>query len=417
MHVTLINPPRFFETEPNLGLFYIAAVLEQAGHQVAVIDKPINTVVGKTWDTLNASFKKTIDEVSRTRPELIGMTVTCHTFYALELLGIFKQVLPGAKTVLGGPHVTFTANDVLTNYKSVDFVIRGEGEYPTLKLVNAIENDRELEEVKGLSYRFDGNVKNNPDASLIDNLDELPYPARHLVNLEEYPAESRITIISSRGCPHRCVFCVAPKLWRIYRRRSVENVLEEFVYLVDHYSPKRVNFVDDTFAVGRERTIRLCQGIKQKGSGTPWTAMTRVGLGKELLDEMHGAGCKLLYFGCESGDDSTLKTVTKGITTSQIESTVRMALGIGFEVECSFVLNLPFETPERARATIAFAKKLKGMGAQIQAHMLFPYPGTDVYENLEKYNLTLKQRRPRAVDADESSAVPRRPTDKTSAVE
>lgn len=124
MHVTLINPPRFFETEPNLGLFYIAAVLEQAGHQVAVIDKPINTVVGKTWDTLNASFKKTIDEVSRTRPELIGMTVTCHTFYALELLGIFKQVLPGAKTVLGGPHVTFTANDVLTNYKSVDFVIR-----------------------------------------------------------------------------------------------------------------------------------------------------------------------------------------------------------------------------------------------------------------------------------------------------
>lgn len=258
--------------------------------------------------------------------------------------------------------------------------------------MNAIENDRELEEVKGLSYRFDGNVKNNPDASLIDNLDELPYPARHLVNLEEYPAESRITIISSRGCPHRCVFCVAPKLWRIYRRRSVENVLEEFVYLVDHYSPKRVNFVDDTFAVGRERTIRLCQGIKQKGSGTPWTAMTRVGLGKELLDEMHGAGCKLLYFGCESGDDSTLKTVTKGITTSQIESTVRMALGIGFEVECSFVLNLPFETPERARATIAFAKKLKGMGAQIQAHMLFPYPGTDVYENLEKYNLTLKQR-------------------------
>ena len=120
--------------------------------------------------------------------------------------------------------------------------------------------------------------------------------------------------------------------------------------------------------------------------------MTRVGLSKELLEEMHAAGCRLLYFGCESGDDSTLRTVTKGITTSQIESTVRLALRTGFEVECSFVINLPYETPEKARATISFAKKLKGMGAQIQAHMLFPYPGTDVYENMQKYNLTVKQR-------------------------
>ena len=226
---------------------------------------------------------------------------------------------------------------------------------------------------------------------LIENLDELPYPARHLVNLEEYPENSRITLISSRGCPHHCVFCVAPKLWRVYRPRSVGKVLEEFVHLVEEYSPTRVNFVDDTFAVGRDRTIALCRGIGQKGQGAPWTAMTRVGLGKELLDEMHGAGCRLLYFGCESGDDSTLRTVTKGITTSQIESTVKMALRIGFEVECSFVINLPYETPEKARTTISFAKKLKGMGAQIQAHMLFPYPGTDVYENMEKYNMTVRK--------------------------
>ena len=391
MRVTLINPPRFFEIEPNLGLFYVAAVLDKAGHEVAVIDKPINTLVGKTWEALNASFKVVIDEVTRTKPDLIGMTATCHTFYALELLDIFKVLLPRTKIVVGGPHVTFTADDVLTNYRSVDFVVRGEGEYTTLKLAKALEKDGDFGEIEGLSYKRDGAVMNNPDAPLIENLDELPYPARHLVNLEEYPEESRITLISSRGCPHRCVFCVAPKLWKVYRPRSVEKVLEEFVYLVQEYSPKRVNFVDDTFAVGRDRTIALCRGIGQKSQGVPWSAMTRVGLGNELLEEMHAAGCRILYFGCESGDDSTLRTVTKGITTSQIESTVRMALRIGFDVECSFVINLPFETPEKARTTISFAKKLKGMGAQIQAHMLFPYPGTDVYENMEKYNLTVKQ--------------------------
>jgi radical SAM superfamily enzyme YgiQ (UPF0313 family) len=115
-----------------------------------------------------------------------------------------------------------------------------------------------------------------------------------------------------------------------------------------------------------------------------------VHIDRELLNEMYRAGARILYFGAESGDESTLKTIHKGISTSQIESTVRMALKIGFEVMCSFVINLPFETPERARATIRFAKKLKGMGAEIQAHMLFPYPGTEIYEDMDKYNLTLK---------------------------
>jgi radical SAM superfamily enzyme YgiQ (UPF0313 family) len=261
-----------------------------------------------------------------------------------------------------------------------------------LGLVKALKGDKDFTEIEGLSYRRDGKVVNNPDSPLIQDLDELPYPARHLANLDEYPEESRITLISSRGCPHHCLFCASPKLWKRYRPRAVDNVLEELAYLVDKYSPKRVNFVDDTFAVGKDRTIRLCRGITRKGEGVPWSAMTRVGLGRELLDEMYNAGCRLLYFGCESGDDATLRTVTKGITTSQIESTVRMGLEIGLEVECSFVINLPFETPERARTTIRFAKKLKDMGAKIQAHMLFPYPGTDIYNDTGKYNMTLKHR-------------------------
>ena len=165
MRVTLINPPHFFEIEPNLGLFYVAAVLEKAGHEVAIIDKPINTLVGKTWEALNASFKKAIDEVTRTKPDLIGMTATCHTFYALGLLDIFKELLPQTKIVVGGPHVTFTADDVLTNYKSVDFVVRGEGEYTMLKLTKALEEDRDFGEIEGLSYIHDGAVMNNPDAS------------------------------------------------------------------------------------------------------------------------------------------------------------------------------------------------------------------------------------------------------------
>jgi radical SAM superfamily enzyme YgiQ (UPF0313 family) len=177
-----------------------------------------------------------------------------------------------------------------------------------------------------------------------------------------------------------------------YRPRSVENVLGEVVHLVQEYSPKRLNFVDDTFAVNRKRTISFCKALRQKGLDVPWTAMTRVGIERELLQEMDNAGCRLLYFGCESGNDSILKTVTKGITTSQIEKTVKMALQIGYHVICSFIINLPYETPGAARNTIAFAKKLKDMGALIQAHALAPYPGTEVYDKPEKYNLSLKHR-------------------------
>jgi len=386
----LINPPRFLEFAPNLGLFYVAAVLEKAGHEVAIVDKPINSPVGKTWETFNATVKQTIDEVAKTKPELIGMTATCHTFYGIELLDLFKRILPGIKTVVGGPQITFIPDDVLSNYPSVDYVVRGEGEYTMLKLVKAIEENQDLGGINGLSHRRDGGVVNNPDAPFIENLDELPYPARHLVNLEQYPEDTRITLASSRGCPHHCIFCSSSQMWRRYRPRSVEKVLEELTFLKREYSPKRVNFVDDTFAVGRDRTINLCQGIRQNGLDLVWSAMTRVGLGRELLEEMYNAGCRVLYFGCESGDDSTLRTVTKGITTNQIESTVKMALEIGLQVTCSFVINLPFETPERARRTIVFAKKLKNMGALIQAHMLAAYPGTEIYNNLDKYNVRLK---------------------------
>lgn len=391
MRVTLIDPPRFLEFAPSLGLFYVAAVLESAGHKVAIVDKPINSPEGKTWETFNATVRQTLDEVARTKPELIGMTATCHTFYGIELLAPIKKILPGIKTVVGGPQVTFIAGDVLSTFGSVDFVVRGEGEYTMLKLVKALEENRDPGQIDGLSYRRDGGVVNNPDAPFIENLDELPYPARHLANLEQYPEDTRITLASSRGCPHQCIFCSSTQMWKRYRPRSAEKVLEELAFLKREYSPKKVNFVDDTFAVSRDRTIRLCQGMRQNGLELVWSAMTRVGLGRELLNEMYSAGCRFLYFGCESGDDSILRTVTKGITTSQIESTVKMALEIGFYVTCSFVINLPFETPQRARRTITFAKKLKGMGAQIHAHMLAPYPGTEIYNNLEKYNVRLKQ--------------------------
>ena len=390
MRITLVNPPRFFEVQPSLGLLYVASVLERAGHKVTIVDKPMNMVPEKTWELFKTAYNNTITEVCRTKPDLIGMPVTCHTYYALEMLGILRELLHETQIVVGGPQVTFTADDVLSNHKSVDFVVRGEGEYTMLKLVKALEEDQDYARIDGLSYRLNGKIVNNPDAPFIENLDELPFPARHLINLEDYPDLMRITLISSRGCPHRCIFCVSPGQWKRYRPRGIENVLDEFAHLVQQYSPTRVNFVDDTFAVGRDRTIKLCQGIGQRGQGVRCSAMTRVDLGRELLEEMYRAGFRDLFFGCESGDDATLRVITKGVSTSQIESTVKMALEMGFCVTCAFVLNLPFETFEAARNTITFAKKMKGMGAQILAHMLTLYPGTELYNNPEKYNLALK---------------------------
>jgi radical SAM superfamily enzyme YgiQ (UPF0313 family) len=184
-----------------------------------------------------------------------------------------------------------------------------------------------------------------------------------------------------------------PQMWRGYRARSVENVLGELTYLVQKYSPKRISFVDSTFVVDRDRTVRLCRGIRERGLDFNWSVLTRVDHhDRESLQEMHKAGCRILYLGVESGEDPTLSTIQKGITTGQIESTVKMMLEIGFEVICSFVINWPFETMERAEATIQFAKKLQRAGAKIQGHMLIAYPGTEIYDNMERCNLTPKYR-------------------------
>lgn len=397
MRVTLINPPCFYQFEPSLGLCYIAAMLEKAGHEVAIVDKPINTIVGKLTpatldETFDASFKKVIDDTWRTRPDVIGITATSHTAYALKLLEILKDILPEAKTVAGGPHVTFTASDVLSKYSSVDFVVRHEGEYTMLKLVNALKGGRDPGEIHGLSYRRDGKIVNNPDAPFIEDLDALPYPARHLINLQEYPEDTRFTVASARGCPHACIFCDIHPMWKGYRPRSVENVLEELTYL-QKYSPKRINFVDSTFVVDRDRTVKLCRGIQDRGLDFIWSVLTRVDSHvRESLQEMYMAGCRVLYLGVESGENSTLSTINKGITTSQIENTVHMMLEIGFDVICSFVINLPFETMEKAETTIRFAKKLRSAGAKIQGHMLVPYPGTELYKNMKKFKLTPKYR-------------------------
>ncbi len=143
MRITLVNPPRFFEVQPSLGILYIASVLERAGHKVTIVDKPMNMVPEKTWELFKKAYNNTITEVCRTKPDLIGMTVTCHTYYALEMLGILRKLLPETQIVVGGPQVTFTADDVLSNHKSVDFVVRGEGEYTMLKLVKALEEDQD----------------------------------------------------------------------------------------------------------------------------------------------------------------------------------------------------------------------------------------------------------------------------------
>lgn len=181
MRVTLINPPCFYQFEPSLGLGYIASVLEKAGHEVAIVDKPINTLERFTPDgfraKFNANFRRVIEDTLRTSPDVIGTTATSHTLYSLKLLDIVKDLLPGARTVVGGPHVTFTATEVLSKYSSIDFVVRHEGEYTMLKLVNSLERKKCTEGIAGLSYRRDGKIVNNPDAPVVDDLDAAPIPS------------------------------------------------------------------------------------------------------------------------------------------------------------------------------------------------------------------------------------------------
>jgi len=356
---------------------YLAAVLEQNGYTVDVID----------CQALWLSYEDFRREISKRKPDVVGITAITLTYKSmLQIAKVTKEVHPNCVTVLGGPHVTFWDENALQECPSADIVVRREGEYTLLELVQRLEAGKPLHDVIGTTCRKDGKIVKNPDRPLIENLDELPFPARHLWPLEQLrKLEDIFYLTTSRGCTSWCDFCAAVRMFgRRFRMRSPKNVVDELEYLTKTYNATNFTFCDDAFTIDQARIEELCREIKARKLKIVWNCGTRVDkVTKELLIKMKDAGCVSVWFGVESGSQEVLNVMHKGISTSQTIKAIGWVRELGLTPVPNVLLGFPGETKESAWQTIKFVEKVSPDNIAFY-NIATPLPGTPMYDMVKE---------------------------------
>ena len=375
------------EVYPPLGLLYIAAVLEQNGIDVRLIEAR----------AMGFSHDEVIEEVKDENPDFVGITaITARINSALYLSAKVKELNPDIKVILGGPHVHFE-HRVVINEPPVDFCVRGEGEITALELIKTASSGGNLRDVKGITFKENNNVVINPDRPFVQNLNTFPFPARELLQSPVYKGlwtegETFSPMLATRGCPYLCQFCDAPAIWgRMHRRRSVSNVLDEIEQIYKELGVRYIRFVDDLLVANKKWTIQLCRGILERGlDGLSWACDGRVGLmSEELLEELKRANCKVVFYGIEFGNQRILDLCKKGFTVEQVRQAIEMTSKVGISSYGYFMMGYPTETMEMVEDTINLAVELAldyGMDSA-GFSIVTPFPGTGLYEYCKKNNM------------------------------
>jgi len=378
----MIPPKGWFTSKtvnmPPLGISYISAVLEKHGYGVELLDA----------HTEKCSFDDIERRIKRSKPDIIGVSFTTETrFNGFKTIKIAKRANPSSVVVTGGPHVSLAVEDTLLNMPELDIIVRGEGEFTFLDLVKTLDRDEDISRVEGISYRDDGQVVHNPPRPFIKDLDSLPFPTRHLLQIDKYnsfievPGKGKkkfFNVIGSRGCPNRCYFCAASLLsGRTWRGRSPENIINEIEHLIDTYEAEGIWFWDDTFNLENNRAKKICDLITERGLDIDWFCDIRVDTAdKELLTKMRQAGCFHTAFGVESGSQEVLdKYVKKRIAIEKVKKVKKWCAELGIIGRGMFIISHPDETFTGAKKTIDLIKELGGINS---INVLKIYPGTEI---------------------------------------
>jgi anaerobic magnesium-protoporphyrin IX monomethyl ester cyclase len=377
-HVTLVNPAAPVGAAMHmpfalLGLGYLAAILEKNQYEVDVIDCQV----------LKLSFEDFRSEISKRQPDIVGVTSSTLTYQsALKLVKIAKEACPNCITVAGGSHVTFWDDKALEECPELDIVVRREGENTLLELVQRIEAGKVYNDVIGTTCRKEGKIVRNPDRPYIEDLDSLPFPARHLWPMERFREyEDILYLATSRGCVYWCEFCTTVRMHgRKYRMRSPKNVVDELELLHKTYGISKFTFCDDAFTVDQPRTEALCTEILKRGLKIEWNCGTRVDMiTKELLVKMKEAGCISVWFGVESGSQQVLDAMKKGITPELTTKVLGWVRELGLKPVPNVILGFPGETKKSAWETIKFVEKVAPDDVGFY-NVATPFPGTPMYD-------------------------------------
>lgn len=374
MKILLVAPPEEELSKgylPPLGLGFMAAVLENSGHEVKIIDSP-------ALDLLDCSG--VIKRIKEESPELLGITATSHSrFNAINILEGIEEL--DCLKVLGGVHFSFSDSDAL-QHTPADIVVRGEGEYALLDIAER----KPLDSIQGITYRKNKQIIRNSDRQFLD-VRKLPHPARHLFPMEKYNTvlegeyKTKCTsILTSRGCPNACVFCSSPSYWRrILRLRDPVDVVDEIEEVISTYGIHGFDFWDDTLTIVPKHVEQICNEIIRRNLDIVWYARIRVNtVNRPLLELMKKAGCVALSFGVESGSPRILKEIKKNITLDQAEKVAKICSELGFHTKAFLMFNLPTETLEDVKLTLKFMDKLDNSyhNMIIIRGITLVYPGT-----------------------------------------
>jgi radical SAM superfamily enzyme YgiQ (UPF0313 family) len=361
---------------PPLGLAYMAAILERNNFEVRIFDCPICRI----------DHEKLKAELTSFQPGIVGVTsMTPTSVSALKSARAAREACPDVKIILGGPHATFMDTETLTEEPAVDIVVRGEGE-ETLLEISKLNNPQKMEDIKGLAFRKNGTVIRTAERPFIQDLDTLPRPAYHLIPVDKYRIAGKkvMPIMTSRGCPFQCSFCVASQMFGArFRGRSPKNVLDELEWLRDEHGAEGLSFHDDTLAFDRKRIAEICDGISERRIVLPWGCGTRADtVTKEVLTKMRKAHCNEICFGVESGCQRIRDSLKKKVSTEQCENAIKWAKDEGIFVTMSVILGYPGETKETLKETLDLVQKAEP--DDVWLCMATPYPGTELRALVEK---------------------------------
>lgn len=383
--ILIVAPPyRLSQVGFPLGLMYIAAVLERAGHDVQVID----------MDVLNLSPQDYYNELKDREYDYFctGGMITAWNFIRFSC-DLVKQIKPEIKVIVGGGIISSTPKSFMSVSKA-DIGVIGEGEDTILEIIEAYENGRSMDFIDGIVYRQeDGQVVETKHRHYMDNLDLLPFPAWDLFNVKDvycrfpshysiFRARRTASVYTTRGCPFMCTFCYTEKT---VRQRSIANVIEEFRELKERYGVDYILIADDLFVVRKKRTIEFCEAMIKAKLNMQWSATGRCNIiDREFLKLMKAAGCVFMGLGIESGSDMVLKAIKKSQTPKQIVEAVKMVQEAGIKPGGTFILGLPPETRETVRETVETYKEINKYRNHVNRFFFAtPYPGTELYDQMK----------------------------------
>ena len=424
MKILLINPPQTFfpGSDPPaanlpLGLLYIAAVLDEAGYKTEILDAIMtDSPFRKKGDTteVGLSYERIKEEIQNRKPDIVGIAnpFTSQVEHAVKVADIVKEVDPSILTVVGGPHVTVVPTEFLEEAKNVDIAAIGEGEYTMLDIVRFFEGKKKIDDVQGIAHRMEGKVVLNSPRPFNKNLDALPYPAYHLVDMEQYLSPKTIeyrsfqsralSMITSRGCPFNCSFCsVHLHMGKTFRAHSVDYVVDHIEHVVKKYRVKTIYFEDDNLTFDIKRFEAICDKILEKDIKFQWETPNGVRadyLTLDLLKKMKKTGCQSVFVGIESGDQYVLDNIIgKSLKLTNVIKFAEMCKKIGLKTGAFYIIGFPGETKETMLNTVKFALLMKRK-YDVGMHLLFATPsyGTRLYAECKEKGYIRGSLTPRA---------------------